>query len=73
MTLRPLRLCGELTYDLHRRAAENAELRRVETERLARLKKRLTLTQLYFMIRSNTGKEVILKFMSSYHSEVAAA
>jgi hypothetical protein len=23
--------------------------------------------------RRNTGKEVILKFMSSYHSEVAAA
>jgi hypothetical protein len=26
-----------------------------------------------FYHRLNTGKEVILKFMSSYHSEVAAA
>jgi hypothetical protein len=28
---------------------------------------------LCLMICANTGKEVILKFMSSYHSEVAAA
>ncbi len=28
---------------------------------------------LVFYHRSNTGKEVIAKYMSSYHSEVAAA
>jgi hypothetical protein len=28
---------------------------------------------LVFYYRRNTGKEVILKYMSSYHSEVAAA
>jgi len=33
----------------------------------------LTLTFMYLMICGNTGKEVIQKFMSSYHSEVAAA
>jgi hypothetical protein len=36
-------------------------------------KNRLTLTFMYLMIRGNTGKEVIQKFMSSNHSEVAAA
>ena len=40
---------------------------------LLQKKNRLTLTFMYFMIRGNTGKEVIQKFMSSNHSEVAAA
>jgi hypothetical protein len=34
---------------------------------------RLTVAPWCFMIRVNTGKEVILKYMSSNHSEVAAA
>jgi len=37
------------------------------------MKKQLTTKVIYFIIPSNTGKEVIQKFMSSYHSEVAAA
>jgi hypothetical protein len=36
-------------------------------------KNRLTVIFMYLMIRGNTGKEVIQKFMSSNHSEVAAA
>ena len=41
--------------------------------RIGPIKKRLTVICLYLMIRCNTGKEVIQKFMSSNHSEVAAA
>ena len=36
-------------------------------------KKRLTSLVFLFYDRRNTGKEVIQKYMSSYHSEVAAA
>jgi hypothetical protein len=36
-------------------------------------KKPLDGHRLLFYYFANTGKEVILKYMSSYHSEVAAA
>ena len=36
-------------------------------------KYRLTISALVFYYPLNTGKEVIQKYMSSYHSEVAAA
>jgi hypothetical protein len=36
-------------------------------------KKQLTANRLYFIIRVNTEKEVIKKYMSSNHSEVAEA
>ena len=38
-----------------------------------RLENSIDAGSLLFYYRRNTGKEVILKFMSSYHSEVAAA
>ena len=40
---------------------------------LRTLKKALTSASTYFIIPLNTGKEVIKKYMSSNHSEVAAA
>ncbi len=37
------------------------------------VEKPVDASTLLFYYRVNTGKEVILKYMSSYHSEVAAA